>query len=315
MKRNVKVLFGISFQTVTLVLIGVVAFSLTAGAATPSGTSLLQQMNQAEQTVPYSARQTTWRVGAPAVIAQVWDNGKKQRLEYQAPPINKGDIQLEDGTHIWRYHYSENGVVQTPASLRHSFDIKRFNQRYTAIFLGDSNIAGRPAWIVGIKEKNGSHYLRKYWIDIAKYLRLRAEYFGANGQRIETTQLGSIHFGSIPSSRFVWQTPAGAKVNYAGELYTHLSRAQQKASWLRVPRWLPAGYTFESAVINKTNNETWLRYSNGSRRFSIFEQRTSDTKSTSLQKVDGGWFWKKGGMRYLIAGLDKSDAKKLANSF
>jgi len=315
MKRNVKVLLSISFQTVVFALIGVVALGLTAEAATPSGTSLLQQMSKAGQTVSYSARQTTWRVGAPAIVIQIWDNGKKQRMEYLAPPINKGDIQLEDGAHIWRYHYSENGVVQTPASSRYPFNAAKFNQKYKAIFLGDSNIAGRPAWIVGIKEKNSSHYLRKYWIDVSKYLRLRAEYFGANGQRVETTQLGSVNFGSVPASKFVWKMPQGAKINYAGELYTHLSRVQQQAAWVRVPRWLPSGYVFESAVVNKQNNETWLRYSNGSRRFSIFEQRTSDTKSTSLQKVDGGWFWKKGGMRYLIAGLEKPDAKRLAGSF
>jgi hypothetical protein len=143
---------------------------------------------------------------------------------------------------------------------------------------------------------------------------LRAEYYDTAGKRTETTQLSSIHFGSISASRFVWKTPKGATVNYAGELYSHLRRAQQQAGWLRAPRWLPDSYTFESAVINKTNNEAWLRFSNGSRRFSIFEQRTSDKGSSVPRKIDGGWFWKKGGMRYLIAGLSDADAKKLASN-
>lgn len=315
MIKKIKVLFSIPCQALLLVLIGVVGYSLLAGAATPSGISLLQQMSKAAQTVSYSANQTTWRKNSPALITRIWDNGKKQRMEYLTPPINKGDIQVDDGTHIWRYHRSENGVVQTPSSSKHTFDPAKFSQSYTVKLLGSSTIAGRPAEIIGITAKGSSKYLRKYWIDKSTHLRLRAEYYDTNGQRTETTQLSSVHFGSIPASRFVWKTPSGAKVNYAGELYSHLNRALRQASWLRVPRWLPAGYAFESAVVNKQNNETWLRYSNGSRRFSIFEQRTSDKKSTSLQKVDGGWFWTKDGMRYLIAGLGTADAKKLASSF
>jgi outer membrane lipoprotein-sorting protein len=303
--NKIKVLFSIPI----LLLIGV------AAEAAPSGMSLLQQMRKAGQTVSYSARQTTWQIGAPVVVTQIWDNGRKQRVEYLAPTINKGDIQLDDGAHIWRYHHSENGVVQTPSTTHHPFNPAKFDQEYTVKLLGSATISGRPAWSLGIATKGSSKYLRKYWIDKTIHLRLRAEYYDANGRRTETTQLSSIHFGSIPTSRFVWKTPAGATVNYAGELYSHLRRAQQQASWLRVPRWLPAGYAFESAVVNKTNNESWLRYSNGSRRFSIFEQRTRDKKSTPLQKVGGGWFWATGEMRYLIAGLKETDAKKLALNF
>ncbi|MEO6907724.1 MAG: sigma-E factor regulatory protein RseB domain-containing protein [Abditibacteriaceae bacterium] len=315
MNRKVKVLFSVSLQALFLMLMGVVSYSLRAGAATPSGMYLLQQMSKAGQTVSYSAHQTTWRIDPPSVVTQVWDNGKKQRVEYLAPPVNKGDIQVDDGLHIWRYHRSENGVVQTPASANHTFDAAKFNQKYTVKVLGSAAIAGRSTWLLGITAKNSSKYLRKYWVDKSTHLRLRAEYYEPNGQRTEATQLSSIHLGSIPATRFVWKTPAGAKVNYAGELYSRLRRAQQQASWLRAPRWLPTGYTFESAVVNKANNETWLRYSNGSRRFSIFEQHTGDKGSSAIQKVDGGWFWKKSGMRYLIAGLGISDAKRMVSSF
>ena len=315
MNSKVKVLFNVRFLALVLMVMGAAVYSLRARADTPSGISLLQQMSKAEQTVSYSARQTTWRNNTPAVVTQVWDNGKKQRVEYLAPPVNKGDIQVNDGSHIWRYHRSENGVVQTPASVNHTFNVKVFNQRYSVKTLGNARIAGRSALIIGISAKNSSKYLRKYWVDKSTHLRLRAEYYEANGQRTETTQLSSIHFGSIPASRFVWKTPSGATVNYAGELYSRLPRAQQQAIWLRAPRWLPAGYVFESVVVNKANNEAWLRYTNGSRRFSIFEQRTSDKGSSALQKVDGGWFWKKRGLRYLIAGLDETSAKKLASSF
>jgi outer membrane lipoprotein-sorting protein len=315
MRRNVKVLFSIPFQTALFILTGVAVSCAAAGAATPSGISLLQQMSKAAQTVSYSARQTTWRASTPAVVTQIWDNGKKQRMEYLAPPVNKGDIQLDDGAHVWRYHHSENGVVQTPSATHHAFNAAIFNQRYTVKLLGSATISGRSAWSIGIAPKGSSKFLRKYWMDKTTHLRLRAEYYDASGQRTETTQLSSVHFGPVPASRFVWKTPAGATVNYAGELYTYLRRALQQAGWLKVPRWVPDGYSFESAVINKANNESWLRYSNGSRRFSIFEQRTSDKSSSTLRKVDGGWFWKKGGMRYLIAGTNDADAKRLAHSF
>ena len=315
MSKRGKVLLRNLYLALLIMLMGLAGHHEEAGAATPSGVTLLTRMSRAAQSVSYSARQTTWRKNTPTIIIQIWDNGKKQRMEFVAPPINKGDIRLDDGTHIRRYHRSENGVVQTPSSAGHVFDTARFSQKYQARVLGKSKVAGRSAWIVGIQAKNSSRYLRKYWIDTSNYLRLRAEYFGDDGKRVEATQLSSIHFGSVPSSKFVWKTPAGAKVNYAGELYTRLNRALRQATWMRVPRWLPSGYAFESVVINKTNNEIWLRYSNGSHRFSVFEQRTNDQKSTSVRKVDGGWFWSKGGMRYFIAGLGEADAKKMANSF
>jgi len=313
MSGKLKVLLII--KTLCLILIGVVCQTFTALAATPSGMTILLQMEHASETVSYSARQTTWRKRTPVVITNIWDGGIKKRVEYLAPPVNKGDIQVDDGTHVRRYHRSEHGVVQTPSTRRKPLRNTDFSQHYTVRLLGTATVSGRKTWIIGIVPHGSSKYVRKFWVDQYTHIRLRAELFDVSGQRTEATQLSHLHFGAIPAGKFNWKEPAGAKVNYAGELYSHIRRAQEQVTWLRVPYWLPAGYAFESVVINKSNNEAWLRYTNGSHRFSIFEQRTKDTSNTKPQQVSGGWFWKRSGMRFLIAGLDARNAQKLAVSF
>lgn len=315
MNRTVKVLFQTLLPAFVMMLTGVVCLGYPAQAASPSGIRLLQQMRHAAASTSYSARQTTWRKRTPVIITHIWDNGNQQRIKYLAPPVAKGDVQVDDGKHIWHYHRGENSVVQTPSASQRDFDIKKFTQKYNVKVLGTASIADRKAWIIGIWAKNGEHYLRKFWIDQRTHLRLRTEYFDAGGRRVEATQLGDLHYGAISNSHFEWKTPSGAKVNYAGELFSHIKRAQREASWLRLPYWLPAGYAFESAVVNKSNNEAWLRYSNGTRRFSIFEQRTKDQSSSEPIHVDGGWFWKQAGVRFLIAGVSESTVQKIASSF
>lgn len=315
MNRPLKVLFKVPFRAMWLILLISACCVQVAEAATPAGITLLQKMRRAAETVAYSARQTTSRQDAAISVAQVWDNGRQQRIEYQSPPVNKGDVQVDDGQHVWRYHRSENSVVQIPSAQGNTFDAAKFNQQYFVKVLGRASVSGRQTWIVGVFSRRTSHCLRKYWIDQKNFLRLRAEFYDDKGQLSETTQLSLIHFAPILSSRFQWKTPAGARVNYAGELYVHLDRAQAMVVWLKIPTRLPAGYIFESAVINKSNDEAWLRYSNSVRRFSIFEQRTSDPKNSNPQSVEGGWFWKRGGVRFFIAGLGAADARKLAASF
>jgi len=75
---------------------------------------------------------------------------------------------------------------------------------------------------------------------------------------------------------------------------------------------VPAGYAFESAVVDK--GEAWLRYSSGAGRFSIFQERVSDGKTKAARKVDGGLYWQRGGSRFLAVGLPENIARRVAQS-
>lgn len=285
----------------------------TLAHAAPSGDELLRAMRSSQERVAYTATETTVRSGAPTVVARVQSSGGKRRIEYLAPAIMKGDLLIDDGQTLWRYHRAEKSAVKTrtpaksdapqPAAKRGHFAVS--NQ-------GRSTFAGRKAWVVALTSRSSQRVVRKIWIDEWTKIRLRSQGFDSNGKVQETTSLTNLKFGSVPASAFRWSPPSGTKISNAGTLYMRLSQAQRKADWVRAPTKLPRGYAFESVVVN--TDDAWMRYSNGVRRFSIFQKRTADMSSKSLSPAGSGWYWQKGGSRFVLAGLPKTQAQQVATS-
>jgi outer membrane lipoprotein-sorting protein len=297
----------------------VLFFALSCCAASthaaPRGEDLLHAMMSARRTASYTATETTIRTGAATVVAKVQRHGPKKRIEYSAPPIMKGDVLVDNGTTVWRYHKAENSVVKTKTVSREDTpDFRELRRRFDAKTQGQTRIGGRKAWIVAITPRGKSQVLRKFWVDDKSKIRLRSELFDARGRRIETRTLSNLKFGKVSDTAFHFTPPRGAEVTNAGTLYTQLHQAQRHADWLRVPSQLPLGYAFESAVVDESKKESWLRYTSGTHRFSIFQQRTQESKSTPLTRAGSGWYWQKNGNRFLIAGLTQAQAEQIARS-
>jgi negative regulator of sigma E activity len=227
----------------------------------------------------------------------------------------KGDVLVDDGTNVWRYHRAENSAVKTKtAQQARAADRNTWHLRFEAKTLSSTKIGTRKAWIVAVSLKGNSRVLRKFWIDDASKIRLRSEQFNERGERIETHALSNLKISAVPETVFEFTPPRGAHISSAGTLYTRLSQAQHHAAWLRAPASLPRGYAFESAILDEAKNESWLRYTNGVRRFSIFQQRTSENKNSPLTRVGAGWYWQKDGNRFLVAGLPQTQASQIASS-
>lgn len=268
-------------------------------------------MMQAERSVSYSATETTTRAGSATLVARVQKSGGKKYLEYSAPAIMRGDVLVDNGQTLLRYHRAEKSAVKTQTASRRPLPSEHaLRTRLTVTTQGPSTFAGRKAWIVTLVSREKKRVVRKVWLDDKTKIRLKAELFGEGGKIRETTTLSKIKFGAINAKVFAWTPPRGTEITHAGTLYTQLRFAQKEAAWLRAPSRLPAGYAFESAVVNSA--DAWLRYSNGARRFSIFQQRTGDTKTTAFRRAGSGWFWQKKGSRFLIAGLNQSQAAAVA---
>lgn len=281
--------------------------------AAPNGESLMQAMIQAERTVPYSAIETITRTGGATVVANLKKSGGKKLLQYTAPAIMRGDVLVDNGQSLLRYHRAEKSAVRTRRTNRRTPpDQKAIRARLATTVQGPYTLNGRKTWVVTLTSRANKRVLRKVWVDDQKKIRLKAQYFDDNGKVRETSTLSALRFGPVDAKAFQWTPPAGTKITNAGTLYGQLRRAQGEASWLRAPKRVPAGYAFESVVLN--SDDAWLRYSNGTRRFSIFQQRTSDPKTTSLRRAGSGWFWQKSGNRFLIAGLPQSQAAAVAAS-
>ena len=311
-----KSLFRLSlWKRAVLALFTTILVTRSAQAA-PLGEDLLRAAMNAERTISYTATETTTRLGAPTKIARVQQSGGKRRVEYSAPAIMKGDLLLDDGANLWLYHRAENSAVKTKTASRDADGRNSANRRdmknLAVVVQARSTLAGRNAWPVLISARNKKRVLRKIWIDEKTKARLRTERFDDAGNRVEVIALSDIKSGAVSSSVFQWKTPSGAQVSNAGTLYQNLNQARSGAKWLQIPGKLPQGYAFESAVVNA--GEAWLRYSNGVRRFSIFQQRTKDSKSTPLKKAKSAWYWQQSGSRFLLAGLPEAQAKLVANS-
>lgn len=268
------------------------AFTLAATVATApahaqDAATLLQQMRAAESKTQYSGTLFIVRNGQRET-ASVWRDGSKRRWEWSAPDFKKGDVLVDNGSNLYLYHRSENSVTQTQSTS-------------TLPNLGDG-------WNVA---KSGADYVlsrggQKLTLDGARKIMLRFENNGA------IYALENLKFGAQPASKFSFQSPNGAKVvRSQGKLFVDVAAARASVNWLKAPTQLPAGFVLESAIA--ASDEVWLRYSNGKSRFSLFEQR-AEAGTIAMTKVDGGYFWKSGGIRYLASGVAENTAKSLAGS-
>ena len=258
----------------------------SANAAT-----LIAQMQAAEKTAQYSGTLFIVRNGQRET-ARVYRSGNKRRWEWQTPALKKGDLLVDNGANLYLYHASENSVTQTGSTPRlpnlgSGWKIVPQNQDETLTY-----VLTRGA--------------QKLTIDRKHKILLKFE----NGGSVYALQ--NVKFGAQAASKFGFKTPAGARVTRSqGKLFVDVSSARASVNWLKAPAQLPAGYTLESAIA--APNEVWLRYTNGKRRFSLFEQK-AEAGNVQLTKVDGGFFWKSGGVRYLASGVTKGTAGSLASS-
>jgi outer membrane lipoprotein-sorting protein len=289
-----------------------------AQSAAVSAEQLLSAMGHARRWVAYTGTEIMTQSGAPPMRMRVWRDGAKRRLEFLSPTVRQGDVVVDDGSRVWLYHRKDNTAVQTLGrSDSTRSNAERMRRNFKAQVTGMDMVAGRRAWVVALTPRAGAGVRYKFWIDQATKARLRRERYTAAGQRDQSTTLTSVRFGPVPSSRFQWSPPPGAVVTRTtGTLYSDLARARAAASWVRYPHYRPSGYVFESAVIDAAKGEAWLRYTNGRRRFSIFQQRVRGAAGGSTQpnQVNGGWYWKRAGSRFLAVDIPDDQVRSVAQS-
>ena len=97
---------------------GALLLSNGARAQESSIQNWLRALSQAEKSAQYSATATSQRNGAPTTKWRVWRKGAKNRMEYVAPPVRKGDVLVDDGQNVWLYHRADNTAVQTKSRPR-----------------------------------------------------------------------------------------------------------------------------------------------------------------------------------------------------
>jgi len=269
-------------------LLGLVSVPLCLcgeSARAQDATTLLSQMKSAEATIAYSATQT-----GMGGTARIYRSGRKHRLEWLAPNVKRGDVLVDDGTHVFLYHRAERSATKTDSRA----GAPNFSPAGT---VSPTTFAGRRAYLIPVGGR------RTLVIDAQTKALLAVH--GASGGYA----LSNIRFGAVPTAKFQFVAPQGvALTTFDGSLYANVNAARRAARWLKTPTQLPSGWHFESAIVGQSS--AWLRYSNGQNRFSLFEQPTTDSY-LAPHPVKGGTFWKNDGVRFLATGISGSALDKL----
>ena len=267
------------------------AFSSPASAQ--DATAILQAVRRSEAKIAYSATQIVQR-GASREVAKIYRSGPKRRVEWLEPTVRRGDILVDDGEKVVLFSRSDNAALETKSVARRSVGL------------------GEGEWKIGVPIRQNGRLVRvlsrsngrSITIDAQTNAIVRTE--NARG----VTALQNVEFGSVPASKFEFPPPAGVKMTRLnGQLFGDLNLARRRAAWLKAPTKLPRGYAFESAVVGE--NEVWLRYSDGRKRFSIFQEKT-DEGDLKPKKVAGGWFWKRDGVRFLATDAPEDSIEALS---
>lgn len=278
-----------------IVFFALLAFLRVGGESkAQDGDDLLKAMRAAEAKIQYSATQVVQR-GGSREVARIYRSGPKRRLEWLEPSVKRGDLLVDDGEKVWLYHRADKTAIRTNSSSRNA-----------GSFGSD--------WKVGPPVQQSGRLVRvlsrgkgrQITIDAVTKAILRFQ------TPVSTTALQNVKFGAVPATKFQFSPPEGVKTTELdGILYANLAAAKREADWFYAPTTIPNGYELESVIVGPA--EVWLRYTNGSQRFSIFQQK-ADGADVAPTKVDGAWFWKSKGLRFLATGAPEGAVDALASS-
>ena len=167
----------------------------------------LRAASQAELSAEFSATVDLQRDGAPLTRWRLWRNGNKERMEYVAPPVRKGDLLVDDGQNVWLYHRADNTAIQTKSRPR-SLDFESLSARGLQTRLGDDQkIDEREARVLEVRRSNG-RIVRRLFVDEKTRVLLGHQTF-ANGKSVERMTFGDLKTGEVADSRFRWNPPQG----------------------------------------------------------------------------------------------------------
>lgn len=296
-----------------IVLCGALLVSNGTHAEETSTQNWLRALSQAEKGAQYSATATSQRDGAPTTKWRVWRKGAKNRMEYTAPPVRRGDVLVDDGQNVWLYHRADNTAVQTKSRPR-ALEFGALNSRDLNLRVdGAQKVDGREARVLEVRRD--SKIVRRLFIDEKARILLGNQRL-ANGEEVERTMLSDLEIGEVSDTKFRWNPPQGAQVvRTGGRVWLQLAAARRETSWLRAPSFVPQGFSFESAIVDNEKGEAWLRYASATARLSLFQQRAaSDNSSSEAKEINGSWFWQRGGNRFLLAGAPDSDVQRIIQS-
>ena len=198
-------------------------------------------------------------------------------------------------------------------------------------------VARRAVWLLELRSRSDHSLRRRLWADKKRGLVLRSESYLPDGTLISGMRFKRVAFSKPPDpALFAFSPPPGAAVARRLEPdYMELEEAQEAAGLkASLPRWLPAGFAFESVDVMARGKKKLLhyRFSDGVNALSLFQcppraRLDFGRKASRKVRLASGtgalaWTaegpvlaWSRAGSKFVLVGLaDPETLRRIAES-
>ncbi|MBV9849328.1 MAG: hypothetical protein JO250_06545, partial [Armatimonadetes bacterium] len=259
--------------------------------------SLVARAIEARHSLRYVARQDIVLVppadsaGAPPssltqIVTDVTRDGRRVRLVYWLPCDATHRVVVDDGRLFRQWEPARRTILvdqsheETAAAGRRMLAL--LHRNYRCLLLRRQRVNSLPCDLVAVRPRRGPAPSRLLWIERGRYAILRTEEYDGGGRRR--------YFSFYEAFRFVARVPARAfSLPQAGRIrpISHPVRdvAEPGAAFAaagvagRLPAWLPPGYVLVGcAVSGRRNKAALLRYGDGLKTVSVFEEAGRDAE-------------------------------------
>lgn len=201
-----------------LVAVTLAALPGIGAPALPDAATVVKMMLAAPTLVDYQGTKVVTAVrGTRAETVTILESYKRLgrlRLEFLSPESVGGRLIVDDGVTAWQYEPSLHMVIRGPSFVEARGGLARAAEvmlRYRATVAGIEEVIGRETILLHLASQAGGSR-RRYWVDRANGVVLRAEERDDRGELVYTSFFTRISYGlNLPSALFRFNFPAGAR--------------------------------------------------------------------------------------------------------
>jgi negative regulator of sigma E activity len=324
-----------NFLYMTCLLLFLCTFSC---AEDIDGRTVLKNMLESEGKVAFIARQATTIKGKTSITSEqiVYRAGfKGMRIEYVQPPALKGEVIVDDGE-VYMHLIPRERILRSGPSrlkmlqMRTSEASKGFRRNLLSVnLIGKDHVAGRDAYIIEVKSNRpGRHPTRKFWVDTAKWIKLKTQDIAPDGTLLSMSYYKEIDFvDQIDERKFHLDIPPGVHVVRQPQWKTVPLDKVKKYAGFKVlePTYLPKGFRAVGASLIpfRHGKMVVVRYTDGVSSFSLFQTPSHMLDRKFLARLhegpvkprEGIYSWKADGLNLTIVGqISMDEIRKIAAS-
>lgn len=281
----------------------IAAWAPAAAWAEPSAWDMVWQSETAIERVSVRGQVRTMALvegRGQRATARVVAAGGKLRLDYESEQRRWSLI--DDGHNLIQLRPESEKALVLP---RPSFVIDKAlaERNYLLRVTGTAELAGRPTRIVEIAPRSGGAPVWRLWLDRDTQFALKRERYSAENELVTATEYVAVEFNvKVPPGAF--SIPAGWAQTRADGGDTRLtpeSLSVRVGFTVRVPRYLPSGYTLQGGYLRGGRERgrharrgeqrpavAELRYTDGIRVLSVFQRQRTEEEAHGKDQDERG---------------------------